>query len=272
MSFLTTWIASSLIRARGKKVLFWTHGWRRRDSGIKRLVRNWFYEIADDLLLYGPQAKEIALDEGFKPSHLHVVFNSSGHEITTPPARIRQSGRQKWIVVSRLIKSRRIDTVIEQAARLGASGRPVDLTVVGEGPAQEDLESVARRHGITVNFLGALYDEAQLTKLLWEADILLSPGHVGLGAIHAMSAGCPVATHGSSQHQMPEFVAVKDGVNGVLFPHLDYETMGEAVWSFVDSHDRALTAKACHDEVTDRWTPQAHWRAMRLGLLRSLTT
>ena len=51
-----TWLGALLARFRGKRVLFWTHGWRTRDIGIKRAIRKLFYRLPHGLLLYGNRA------------------------------------------------------------------------------------------------------------------------------------------------------------------------------------------------------------------------
>ena len=56
-NFVSTWVAALLSRLSKKRVLFWTHGWIRDESGIKGAVRNLFYRLAHGLLLYGHKAK-----------------------------------------------------------------------------------------------------------------------------------------------------------------------------------------------------------------------
>ena len=60
--YLSTWVAAALARLTGKRVLFWTHGWTKTPGGLSSLVRNAFYSLANDLLLYGRWAKTIAID------------------------------------------------------------------------------------------------------------------------------------------------------------------------------------------------------------------
>ena len=71
-----TWIAASIARLRRISVLFWTHGWLRRDRGPKEAVRNCFYRLAHGLLLYGTRARQIGIEVGFSASRLHAIYNS----------------------------------------------------------------------------------------------------------------------------------------------------------------------------------------------------
>ena len=44
-------------------------------------------------------------------------------------------------------------------------------------------------------FYGACYDESKLGELIFNADLCVSPGNVGLTAVHSMGYGTPVITH-----------------------------------------------------------------------------
>jgi glycosyltransferase involved in cell wall biosynthesis len=65
--------------------------------------------------------------------------------------------------------------------------------------------------------LGACYDEEKIAQYLSAADLCISPGNVGLTAIHSLGYGTPVATHDDLSNQMPEAEAITDGYNGFLF-------------------------------------------------------
>jgi teichuronic acid biosynthesis glycosyltransferase TuaC len=65
-------------------------------------------------------------------------------------------GRDRWVVCSRLIASKRVDRAIREAAR-----RNVELTIVGDGPLRAELEALAASLAPRARFLGHLSrDEA----------------------------------------------------------------------------------------------------------------
>lgn len=266
---IATWVAALILRARKKRVLFWTHGWSRRDRWHVRFVRNSFYKLASGLLLYGSHAEAIGRTFGFDPTNLHVIRNSMGARTSLPvldDAPGRRSRTQRWIVITRLIPSRRIDVVIRGVAELQAEGKRVDLTIVGDGECRESLEALSRDFDVRATFLGAIYDPKVTEHLLSESDIYLSPGHVGLGAIHALSAGVPVSTHDNPERQMPEAESVRDGITGVRFPVDDLHAMIHRTWSFVAGTDRMEVAQACHQEVLARWSTNRHADAIEEAL------
>lgn len=254
--YLSTVVATPLLRLRGKSVLLWTHGWTRPDKGLKRQVRLLFYRLANGLLLYSDEGKDFAVQMGLRPSRLHVINNSMGYMPDLAERDRRKSTRQRWIVISRLIPERRIEQVIRQVHRLELSGRGVDLTIVGDGPCRAELERLSSALDASVSFEGAIYDASTTNNLLQSSDVLVSPGHVGLAAVHALSNGCPVSTHKNPSAQMPEHVVVVQGVTGVRWPENDYDAMGDQTYDFVCKADPAETAQVCREVISEGWTPQ----------------
>src|SRR5439155_6723515 len=63
--FISTWISAIAARLTGKRVLFWTHGWTRHESGPKAWLRLIFYRLSHGLLLYGHFGKMLGLAKGF---------------------------------------------------------------------------------------------------------------------------------------------------------------------------------------------------------------
>lgn len=271
---ISTWLAALFGRARGMRVLFWTHGWTRVERGPWSMIRNAFYRLASDLLLYGEYAKKLGVAKGFDQDRMHVISNSMGapivRRINEREGTHTRRFSQRWIVISRLIPGRGIESVIHGASVLSQSGRQVRLTIVGDGPLRQELEAAARGLSIPVNFLGAIHDLDRTGELLKRSDLCLSPGHVGLAAIHALSSGCPVATHADPSRQMPEAEAVVDGVTGIRFPHGDNGRMIERSWEFVANSDAGSVTRACHAEVLRRWTPGAQAKAIERALGQSV--
>lgn len=80
VNFLSTWLAALLAMLTRKRVLFWTHGWLRKEQGTKANIRNLFYRLAHGLLLYGNRAKMIGIENGFAKDRMYVVYNSLDYQ------------------------------------------------------------------------------------------------------------------------------------------------------------------------------------------------
>lgn len=257
--FISTWIAALTSRIRGVRVLMWTHGWTHRDSGLRRLVRIAFYNLADALLIYADEGRRIGREMGYRKP-IHVIHNSmSLSSYRRPRTQTTTTGRpQRWCVVSRLIENRRIEQVIDAVAYLKGTDREVALTIVGDGPQREFLEHFASDRQLgSVRFVGASYVAADVDALLQASDILVSPGNVGLAAIHALSNGCPVSTHDDFDNQNPEHVAIT-AQTGVRFTRGDVRSLAERTWTFVESVNPSESFEACRAEFARCWTAEAH--------------
>ena len=88
-----------------------------------------------------------------------------------------------------------------------------------------------------------------------EATLCVSPGNVGLTAVHALSFGCPVVTHNNLPWQGPEFECIKPGVTGDFFHQYDADDLARVVskWLCRTDEERAETAAAAFAEIDARW-------------------
>ena len=107
-------------------------------------------------------------------------------------------------------------------------------------------------------FYGPCYDEKELSGLIFNADLCVSPGNVGLTAMHTMVFGTPVLTHNDFPHQMPEFEAIHEGETGAFFTLDNIQSLADGIskWFVQKSNKREEVRKACMKEIDENWTPQ----------------
>ncbi len=120
------------------------------------------------------------------------------------------------VTVGRLVARKAVDQLLNIVSRV--ENKNVKLFVLGDGPEQAALKSLANQLGIaqSTRFVGHVSDEEKL-KILHCADIYVSTSqHEGFGLVflEAMSAGLPVICydHGGQT----DFLA--DGETGYLVP------------------------------------------------------
>ncbi|HEX5385397.1 MAG TPA: glycosyltransferase family 4 protein [Gemmatimonadales bacterium] len=99
------------------------------------------------------------------------------------------------VVIARLTAQKRVQLAIEAVACLVELGRPLPLTIVGDGPERSALEALAGRLGVAslVRFEGAVAPE-RVPEYLARADLMLFPAKgegFGLAAAEALMAGVP---------------------------------------------------------------------------------
>lgn len=284
--FACTWIGALLARLLGKRVFFWTHGYTRRDTGVKAIIRKAFYSIPDGLLLYGHRGRALALEAGIPAGHLHVIHNSLDFEnqqallkelSTCDLSGIRQTffpGQLAPIVLvcSRLTKRKRIDLAIRAVGLLKRQGHMVNILVVGEGSERLDLESLASSEAVPCRFVGALYTERDLARCFLACAVVVSPGDVGLTAIHAMGYGRPVISHDCLDDQMPEVEAVVEGVTGLLYRYNDTTSLSKAIFAATQTlRPSAEVERACIERIRANYSPSVQARLIleSIGALRT---
>lgn len=219
------WAVSFMAKIFGKKLVFWTHGLYGKEGLIKKKLRCFFYSIADCLLLYGQHSKALLLAENFSESKLYVINNALN--VSDQDERfVRLKGllargddqHLKIIFVGRLTKVKKLHLLLS-AVRAVSSFYSVTLDIVGDGDQLEKLKDIAAEIGVAefVNFHGAIYDEDVLARHIMSADVMVSPGNVGLTAMHSLVYGTPVISHSNAANQMPEFEAIRPAYSGELF-------------------------------------------------------
>ena len=244
----STWLSASLARIRGKRVLFWTHGWRTEDKGIRRLIRTTFYRLSHGLLLYGHRAKQIAVSQGFDPQNVYVVFNSLDYDAQVKQRekynnelvkRVRQKifGDHDVPVVicsARLHKRKKLSQLFHAIDVLKKRGKKVNVILIGDGDDKQNLESLAKELSIKVHFEGSCFEENRVAELTMASNLTVSPGPIGLTAIQSLTYGVPVLTNNQFETQGPEHEAIMPGITGDFFETDDTESMAAKIEKWTD--------------------------------------
>lgn len=273
---LSTWMLLLLrpIVARKKKVYLWSHGWYGREGRMKKILKRILFGLAHKTFLYGNYAREQAILQGNNPKKLFVIHNSLDHdrhvvlryEMSYSDVYHQYFGNDfpTLIFIGRLTAEKHLDMVIDAAALMAKRGQQCNIVFVGDGNQREQLESRAKSKDVRVWFYGACYDDSETASLIYNADICVSPGNVGLTAMHALSFGTPVITHDAFANQMPEFEAVRPGKTGAFFKEGDIDSLCDAILEWLHSHhDKDLIRRNCYDEIDQFWTPEFQFNVLR---------
>ena len=266
---LSTWLSAFVIRlfSPSKRIYFWTHGWYGKESWMEALLKKFFFRLANGgIFLYGNYARELMVKEGFNPEKLFVIHNSLAYEQQLelrPSLGNNDTFRcyfnncfKTLLFIGRLTTVKRLDLLLEA---LTLTKNEYNLALVGDGTEKESLISKTEELGLKnrVWFYGACYNETELGRLISASDLCVSPGNVGLTAIHSMVFGTPVLTHDDFPWQMPEFEAIRNGETGCFFRRGDVKSLAESIdsWFSQDFYDREEIRKKCYSEIDSYWTP-----------------
>lgn len=256
--YLSHWIACilNILLGRRTKIVMWTHGFTGRESRWKRLVRKYFYRMADGILLYGERSRDRMLLDGFDSTKVFTIYNSldTKKQISIYDRLIGSFDRQRvlskilgegrclsqdvkiGIYIGRLQKRKKLIDVIAAVDAIRSEGVDFKFIVVGEGEERPILENAIIDRGLRehVFLQGPIYDEENLAKLIMASDVALSPGATGLLVNHALVYGTPIVTHSGLDYHGPEVEAIIDGENGCLFAENDLDDMVVAMKQAVE--------------------------------------
>ncbi|MCD8313775.1 MAG: glycosyltransferase [Bacteroidales bacterium] len=255
----------ALCRMTGKKVYGWGHGIKtmRRNN----LYNSLFYGSLDGYFIYGSRGRDRMVELGFPKEDFHVIYNSLVYKLhpeeneglESEVYRIHFDNSDPVLIFSgRLTAAKRPDMLLEAVMRLNADGVKCNLIIIGDGSRRQTLEKAAEEWEIAdrVWFYGTCYDRKKTAALLYNADLCVSPGNVGLMAIHAMQVGTPVVSHGNFETQMPEYEAIVEGKTGALFKEGDIEDLCDVIRQWLRKHrrDREQIRRNCYDVISAHWT------------------
>ncbi|CAB4945761.1 MAG: glycosyltransferase [Actinobacteria bacterium] len=114
------------------------------------------------------------------------------------------------VMCSRLSREKRPELAIRAVQALAADGLRTRLVVLGTGPLEQRLRSLAV--GIPVTFLGHISERERMADILASADALIAPGPIetfGLAALEGLASGTAVVA--SAPSALSEIVTTRSG-------------------------------------------------------------
>lgn len=228
------------------------HGYdATQDAAQRRAQYRHLFEAADRIVVTTNFMADKALALGCPADK--ILRNPIGIRLdrfTLEPRQWSPGKPLRLLSTARLVEKKGIEYGIRAAALLVAANVNVEYRIIGSGPLENDLRSLAARLGIArqVAFLGAQSREVVMQTLASShlfvfPSVTASDGDQegqGMALIEAQACGLPcVATRSGG---IPE--VLQDGVNGYLVPERDGQALCDAVL-------RLLTH-------SDRWAEMAH--------------
>ncbi len=256
-SILSSWIIAFFAKLLNKKVLIWLHGLK---SGSKmhwkgKLRVYPFYRMTDIFLFYGDYSRNLMIEKGFNPQKMESIYNSLDYE---QQILIRKKLHKTNIYsshfnnnlpvlffIGRIQKAKKLDQVLISMIILKQRSVHCNFVIVGENADGTDFSKQISDAGLQSNvwIYGPCYQEEKIGELIYNADVCVSPGNVGLTALHSFVYGTPLISHNNFETQGPEFEVVEPGVNGDFFEE-------DNVWDLTDKITKWISlAESKRDDV-----------------------
>lgn len=264
-----------------KRVYGWSHGMLGKEHGLTLWLYKRLFRLLDGAFIYNERSRKIMIENGVSEQKLITIYNSLDydHQLllrkSLSPSFLYQehfANQNKNIVfIGRLTKVKRFDLLLDAVALLKVRGEQVNVTFIGDGIERINMEQRVKELGIDkqVWFYGACYDEKVNSELIYNADLCVSPGNIGLTAMHVLMFGCPAITNDDFDHQMPEFEAIQEGESGAFFKMGDSQSLADTISRWFSTHkdDREMVRQACYKEIDSKWNPHVQIKIFKKVLL-----
>ncbi|PRY88364.1 glycosyltransferase [Mongoliibacter ruber] len=226
---ISNWILLIYCNLTKKKTFLWSHGWYGNESFLKIIIKKIFFNLGSKVLLYGNYAKELMLKQGFKEKDLVTIYNSLDFDYqndiylnlkkSTENFSLFNNDFPTVIYVGRIQKVKKIDFLFKSVKELEKHDIKCNVLLVGKIVDDFKLSQIVDELDLKsrVIFYGPCFDEEKLASLFYNSHVCVSPGNVGLTAIHSLTYGTPVITHNNFVNQMPEFEIITEGFTGSFF-------------------------------------------------------
>lgn len=267
----------------GKKVASWSHGMYGRETGVRKLIKSWFYKLCDMNFVYNDRAIDLMVKCGIKRERIIKVGNSLD---TDRNLQIRKRLSKSDILsahfgnlnpilifVGRITKEKKLHMILQAMNILRNEGINLNFVVVGKDVDGVNLERKASEIGLDSQLFmyGPCYDDEVLGNFFYNSDVCVSPGNVGLTAINAMSFGCPVISHNNYNYQGPEYSAICPDKTGDFFEQGNLESLSAVIkkwtsYEYISRRDEF--EKNCFKEVDKNWTIYSETKAFKRGISR----
>ena len=260
-----------------RKVIIWGHGSYGKEHFIVKLLKKIALSLSEYYFLYGHYAKESILKNRIATENkLVVIYNSLDYETqfnlrnkiikTSTYSNRFKNDFKNLIFIGRLTSIKRLDILLNALSLLLKSGNKMNLIIIGDGEMRSSLEKLVINLEINefVWFYGPCYNEEPLAELIYNSDLCVSPGNVGLTAIHSMMYGTPVCTHNSYMYQMPEYEAIIDGETGCFFKKDDLLSLTDNILNWINtSPEREIVRRKCYKVVDEKYNPNVQIEIMK---------
>lgn len=268
-SILSNWVIAFFALLLNKKVFLWMHGLKGELSWKGKILTYPLYHMASKFLLYSDYSREFMVKKGFNSNKMICIYNSLDYNLqldvrkglvkTNIYVQYFKNNLPVLIYIGRIQKLKKIGLIIEAMAILRDKNIFCNLVIIGSDTENTGTEELIIKNKFENNvwMYGACYEENKLGELIYNADVCVSPGNIGLTAMHSFSYGTPAITHNNFSNQMPEFEAISPGFTGDFFLEDNVDDLSNKIqkWINLNEFQRDNVRAATFKIIDERYNP-----------------
>ena len=278
-SILSSWAIAFLAIFLNKKVYIWMHGLKsEKDMHWKGKLKVYpFYKMAEKFLLYGDYSRNLMIRKGFNPGKMESIYNSLDYnnQIAIREGLVKSdiyknhfnNNLPVLFFIGRIQRAKKLDMVLIAMLILKQKGILCNFVIVGENADGTNLDKQILGAGLQDNvwIFGPCYEEEKNAELIYNADVCISPGNVGLTALHSFVYGTPLITHNNFETQGPEFEIVRPGSTGEFFEENNVWDLANKItgWISLDESSRKEVREKAYRIIDEKYNPQYQLQVLK---------
>lgn len=251
--YLSNYMLILKARIKGIGIVWFGHGYNKGHRVLSTFLKRQIMRLSDIVLLYTDQEVDGFIRAEFNPEKLYAVNNTicsseiercrlfwNSDRLLKFKKENNIEDRQVLLFCGRLSVKSEFEIILDAFEKVLKSNENVILIMIGDGDKKAELEKKAENMGInkSIKWLGGVFEEEILAPWFLSARCLVYPSAIGLALLHAFSYGLPVLTHSRAEFHGPEFAAMKDGVNGLLFQKGNAEDMADKILKILSNSEQ----------------------------------
>lgn len=275
--YLSNWAIIIIGKILGKKIIPWSHGMTGSGKNKMEWFEKLFFQLCPIVLLYGNYSRNKMIEIGFDEKKLVCIYNSLDYE---QQVKIRRTLKNTSIYndyfnnsfptiiyIGRIQSNKNLESLVEVTKLLNEKGIFCNLVFIGKDIGNNDVVKTAEKLDLNdkIWFYGPCYEEAKIGELLFNAEICVSPGPVGLTALHSLTYGTPVVSNNNFEEQMPEFEVIEEGKTGSFFIKDNLEDLSSKIefWLNQTELDRIKVRSNCYQVIENNWNPKSQIETLK---------
>jgi glycosyltransferase involved in cell wall biosynthesis len=212
----------------------------------QKIYPDQFAELTQDRNVYfisvSNVLRQAALDYGVSEDRVFVRYTGIDVQQFQPGPKPILERARRIVFVGRLVEMKGCAYLIEGFQQILRRLPEAELVVIGDGPLRGDLEALAKKLRVRVEFLGAVTqdvvkEELDKARVFCLPSITAASGNYesfGMVLLEAQASGVPVVTSALGGNE-----ALADGLTGFMFPEKDVGMLVKRVGDILEDDELA---------------------------------